>query len=83
MQQKRGVRFFKTAESILQRQLTAFDEAAEKKAKDEPMFREILESQRRFAARAVKWDLDTAVERRTAYLHYFSRQAQKKPARKP
>jgi TRAP-type mannitol/chloroaromatic compound transport system substrate-binding protein len=83
MQQKQGVRFFKTAESILQRQLAAFDEAAEKKAKDEPMFREILESQRRFAARAVKWDLDTNVERRTAYQHYFSRQAQKKPARKP
>ena len=82
MQQKQGVRFFKTAESILQRQLTAFDEVAEKKAKDEPLFREILESQRRFAARAVKWDLDTNVERRTAYLHYFSRQAQKKPARK-
>ena len=28
-------------------------------------------SQKAFAARAVKWDLDTIVDRRMAYSHYF------------
>ena len=42
------------------------------------MFKEIAESQRAFAARAVKWDLDTNVSRRMAYNHYFA-----KPAAKP
>ena len=36
------------------------------------------ESQKAFAARAVKWDLDTNVNRRMAYNHYFGR----KPAAK-
>jgi hypothetical protein len=42
------------------------------------MFKEVAESQRAFAARAVKWDLDTNVPRRMAYNHYFA-----KPAAKP
>jgi hypothetical protein len=30
-----------------------------------------MESQRVFAERAVRWDLDTNVSRRMAYNHYF------------
>ncbi|HEY9445719.1 MAG TPA: C4-dicarboxylate ABC transporter [Burkholderiales bacterium] len=71
MQQKQGVKFYKTPDSILQRQLVAYDQAADKKAAENPMFKEIVESQRRFAARAVRWDLDTNVNRRMAYNHYF------------
>jgi hypothetical protein len=37
------------------------------------MFKEIEASQRQFAARAVKWDLDTNVGRRMAYTHYFAK----------
>ena len=44
---------------------------ADKKASDNPLFKEIIESQKAFAARAVKWDLDTNVSRRMAYNHYF------------
>ena len=80
MQQKQGVRFYKTPDSILQRQLTVYDAAADKKAKENPMFKEIAESQRRFAERAVKWDLDTNVSRRMAYSHYFGKSD--KPAAK-
>ena len=71
MQQKQGVKFYKTPDSLLQRQLTAYDAATQKKIAENPLFKEISESQRRFAERAVRWDLDTNVNRRMAYNHYF------------
>jgi len=78
MQEKQGVRFYKTPDAILRRQLSAYDEAAQKKGVDNPMFKEIAESQRNFAQRAVRWDLDTNVDRRMAYSHYFGKPAAKK-----
>jgi TRAP-type mannitol/chloroaromatic compound transport system substrate-binding protein len=75
MQEKQGVKFYKTPDAVLQAQLTGYDAAAAKR-KDNALFREIEESQRKFAARAVRWDLDTNVNRRMAYNHYFG----KKPA---
>jgi TRAP-type mannitol/chloroaromatic compound transport system substrate-binding protein len=79
MQQKQGVKFYKTPDSVLQRQLAAYDAATQKKIAENPLFKEITESQRRFAERAVRWDLDTNVNRRMAYNHYFGA---KKPAEK-
>jgi TRAP-type mannitol/chloroaromatic compound transport system substrate-binding protein len=76
MQQKQGVKFYKTPDSILQRQLTAYDEATAKR-KDNALFNEIMDSQKAFAARAVRWDLDTIVNRRMAYNHYFAKPAGK------
>jgi TRAP-type mannitol/chloroaromatic compound transport system substrate-binding protein len=81
MQTKDKVRFYRTPDSVLQRQLVVYDEAAQKKAAENPLFKEIEESQRQFAARAVKWDLDTNVGRRMAYTHYFAKGAG--PAAKP
>jgi TRAP-type mannitol/chloroaromatic compound transport system substrate-binding protein len=78
MQQKQGVRFYKTPDSVLARQLVVYDQAADKR-KDNAIFREIEESQKAFAARAVRWYLDTQVSPRMAYSHYF---APKKPAQK-
>ena len=78
LQTKDKVRFYKTPDSILQRQLQIFDEVLVKKSADNPMFKEISESQKAFAARAVKWDLDTNVGRRMAYNHYFAKPAAKK-----
>jgi TRAP-type mannitol/chloroaromatic compound transport system substrate-binding protein len=72
MQEKQGVRFYKTPDSVLQRQLSGYDAAAAKR-KDNALFQEIEASQKRFAARAVKWDLDTNVGRRMAYNHYFGK----------
>ena len=74
MQTKDKVRFYKTPDSVLQKQLTAYDEAAAKRS-DNPMFVEIEKSQMAFAARVVKWDLDTNVQRRMAYNHYFGKPA--------
>jgi TRAP-type mannitol/chloroaromatic compound transport system substrate-binding protein len=81
MQQKQGVKFYKTPDPVLQRQLTAYDQAADKKASENPLFKEIAESQKRFAERTVKWDLDTNVNRRMAYNHYFGKAAAQ-PAKK-
>src|SRR5512139_2046182 len=80
MQQKQGVKFYKTPDPVLQTQLTAYDAAAAKKAADNALFKEIAESQKAFAERAVRWDLDTNVGRRMAYNHYFAKAAA--PAKK-
>jgi TRAP-type mannitol/chloroaromatic compound transport system substrate-binding protein len=77
LQTKDKVRFFRTPDSVLQKQLEVYDAAADKKAADNPLFKEIAESQKGFAARAVKWDLDTNVSRRMAYNHYFGKPAAK------
>src|SRR5215813_5852914 len=72
LQTQHGVRFYKTPDSVLQKQLEVYDTVVDKKSSDNPMFKEIVESQKAFAARAVKWDLDTNVSRRMAYTHYFA-----------
>ena len=77
LQTKEKVRFYKTPDSVLRKQLDAYDQAAEKKMST-PLFKEIVESQKKFAERAVKWEQDVVVNRRMAYDHYFG----KKPAAK-
>jgi len=82
LQTKDKVRFYRTPDSILQKQLEVFDQVEAKKSAENPLFKDIADSQRKFAERAVKWDLDTNVPRRMAYNHYFSKSAAK-PAAKP
>jgi TRAP-type mannitol/chloroaromatic compound transport system substrate-binding protein len=72
MQAKQGVKFYKTPDSVLRNQLKVFDEVVAKKSAENPLFKKIVDSQRAFAKRAVKWDLDTNVNRRMAYDHYFA-----------
>ncbi len=80
MQSKDKVRFYKTPASVLQKQLEIFDQVAAKKSGENAMFKEIAESQQAFAARAVKWELDTVADRRMAYNHYFAKAAAKPAA---
>jgi TRAP-type mannitol/chloroaromatic compound transport system substrate-binding protein len=80
MQTKQGVKFYKTPDAMLQEQLVSYDKTADKKAAENPLFKEIAASQMAFAERAVKWDLDTNVNRRMAYQHYFAKKAA--PAKK-
>jgi TRAP-type mannitol/chloroaromatic compound transport system substrate-binding protein len=75
MQTKDKVKFYKTPDAILQAQLIAYDKVTDKKSADNPMFKEILESQRTFARRTVAWDMDYNVNRRMAYNHYFGKKA--------
>ena len=71
MQSQQGVKFYKTPDAVLQKQLEVYDEVAAKKAASDPLFKEIIDSQMAFASRALRWDLDTNVSQRMAYNHYF------------
>ena len=75
LQSKDKVRFYKTPDSILQKQLEIYDQVVAKKSADNPLFKEIVASQKAFAERAVKWDMDNNVNRRMAYTHYFGAKA--------
>jgi len=68
---------YKTPDSILAAQLKAYDAAAAKRS-DNAIFREIEASQKAFAQRAVRFNLDYNVSPRMAYNHYFG----SKPAAK-
>jgi TRAP-type mannitol/chloroaromatic compound transport system substrate-binding protein len=80
-----GIKFYKTPDAILQKQLDGYDAAASKKGEGNALFKEIEASQKKFAERAVKWDLDTNVQRRMAYNHYFGQRkaAPSAPAKAP
>ncbi|AJA60210.1 MULTISPECIES: TRAP transporter substrate-binding protein [Bradyrhizobium] len=78
LQTKDKVKFYKTPDTILQKQLEVFDQVAEKKSAENPLFKEIIESQLAFAKRATQWEQDTVVSRRMAYTHYFGPNAKKK-----
>src|SRR3989454_771112 len=80
LQTKEKVRFYRTPDSVLQKQLEVFDQVEAKYSAQNPLFKEITESQRKYAERAVKWDLDTNVSRRMAYNYYFAKKAAAKPA---
>ena len=77
MQAKDNVKFYKTPDSVLQKQLDVYDEVVKKKAAENPLFKEIVESQQAFAKRATQWEQDTVVNRRMAYNHYFGPNAKK------
>ncbi len=71
LQTKDKVKFYKTPDVILQDQLTLWTAILERKSAENPLFKEIVESQKAFAERAVKWDQDTYVSRRMAVNHFF------------
>jgi TRAP-type mannitol/chloroaromatic compound transport system substrate-binding protein len=72
------VKFYKTPTSILQKQLELYDQVVDKKSVGNPLFAEIVASQKKFAERAVKWEQDVVVSRTMAYNHYFGKPAGKK-----
>ena len=71
MRERQGVRFVNTPESVLRAQLRAWDEVAAAKAAANPMFRRVLESQRAFARRAVRWQTEIDSDHRMAWQHFF------------
>jgi TRAP-type mannitol/chloroaromatic compound transport system substrate-binding protein len=71
LQTEDNVKFYKTPDAILKRQLEVYDEVVKKKAAENSLFKEILESQIAFAQRATRWEQDTVVSRRMAFDHYF------------
>jgi TRAP-type mannitol/chloroaromatic compound transport system substrate-binding protein len=77
LQTKDNVKFYKTPDAILKRQLEIFDEVAKKKAGENAIFKKIVESQLAFAKRAVQWDQDVVVPRKMVFDHYFGPNAKK------
>ena len=71
LQTKDKVKFYKTPDSILKAQLEIYDEIVKKKSAENPLFKEILQSQLAFAKRTTQWEQDTVVSRRMAFDHYW------------
>jgi TRAP-type mannitol/chloroaromatic compound transport system substrate-binding protein len=78
MQVKDKVKFYKTPDAVLQRQLELYDQIVAKKSAEDPLFKEIVESQMAFGKRAAQWEQDTVVNRRMAFNHYYGPNAGKK-----
>ncbi len=73
LQKNHGVKFYKTPDSILKKQLQIWDTVIAKKAATDPMFKKVLDSQKAFAGRAGRWQADTLVDMKMALGHYFPR----------
>jgi TRAP-type mannitol/chloroaromatic compound transport system substrate-binding protein len=73
MQEKQGVKFYKTPDAILKRQLELWSEITAKRSAENPMFKKVLDSQQAFARRAARWQNDTNVDFRMAYNHFFGK----------
>ena len=72
LQKDKGVKFYKTPDAILQRQLQIWDQMIAKRSSENPLFKKVLDSQEAFAERAGKWSGDTNVNFRMAYNHFFA-----------
>jgi TRAP-type mannitol/chloroaromatic compound transport system substrate-binding protein len=72
LQEKDKVKFYKTPNSILQDQLKLWEEILVKKSAENPLFKEIVASQKAFAQRAVKWEQDVVINRSMAVNHFFA-----------
>src|SRR5207249_12275030 len=56
LQTKDKVKFYRTPDSVLKSQLEIYDDVVRKKAAENPLFKEIVESQLAFAKRATQWE---------------------------
>jgi TRAP-type mannitol/chloroaromatic compound transport system substrate-binding protein len=71
LQTKDNVKFYKTPDSVLKKQLEVYDVVAAKKSGENPLFKEIIASQVAFARRATQWEQDTVVNRKMVFDWYF------------
>jgi len=73
MQEKQGVKFYKTPDAVLKRQLDIWNDVMKKRGGENPLFKKVLDSQEAFARRAARWQNDTNVDFRMAYNHFFGK----------
>ncbi len=71
MAEKQGVKFYKTPDAILKKQLDIWDEVVKKRSGENPLFKKAFDSQKAFAQRAGRWQSDTNVDYRLALNHFF------------
>src|SRR3954451_22374233 len=77
LQTQDKVKFYRTPDSILKRQLELYDEIVKKYLGTNPLFKEIIASQIAFAKRATQWEQDYVVSREIAFQHYWGPNAKK------
>jgi len=65
------VKFYKTPDSVLMKQLEIYDQVVAKKSADNPLFKEIVQSQVAYAKRTTQWEQDTVVSRKMAFDWYW------------
>jgi TRAP-type mannitol/chloroaromatic compound transport system substrate-binding protein len=70
MQEKQNVKFYKTPDAILKRQIELWDQIVAKRSAENPWFKKGYESMLAFAQRAGKWQADTLVDYKMAFNHY-------------
>lgn len=73
MSEKKGVKFYKTPDAILQAQLASWDKITAAKMAENPAFKKVMDSMQTFAGRAARWQNDTSVDYKMAYNHYFAK----------
>jgi TRAP-type mannitol/chloroaromatic compound transport system substrate-binding protein len=71
LQEKMGVKFYKTPDAILKKQLEIWDGVMAKKGGENPLFKKGLDSMKAFAERAGRWQADTVVDYKMALNHFF------------
>ena len=71
LQSEDKVKVYKTPNAVLAEQLKMWDQVTAKKAAENALFKKVLDSQKAFAQRAVKWQLDQQVDFKMAFDHYF------------
>ena len=82
LQTKDKVKFYKTPDSVLKKQLDIWDQIVEKKSAENPQFAKIYASMKEFANRAVRWQNDTMVDFKPAFRQAFAKPAAKPAAKK-
>ena len=75
LRNKPGTRFLKTPPEVLRGQLKAWNALVARGSRDNPFFEQVFKSQQAWARRTVGWALDTIVDPRIAYDHWFARPA--------
>jgi TRAP-type mannitol/chloroaromatic compound transport system substrate-binding protein len=73
MAEKQGVKFYKTPDAILRKQLEIWNQVVATKSAENPDFKKVIESMSAFAQRACRWQNDTNVDYRMAYNHFFAK----------
>src|SRR6476659_1832075 len=71
LQTQDKVKFYKTPDSILRKQLELYDEITKKHIASNPLYKESIESQVAFAKRSTQWENDYITNRKMAYDYYF------------
>ncbi len=72
LQSEHGVKVYRTASSILEAQLAAWDELLADLTQD-PFFAKVVESQKAWVKRVVFYELYNAADQRLAYEHFFGK----------